>query len=143
MTIPTTVEVVAPHVPIKARAREGVQNPFISLQSLETLCKGDETLMELLRDMVTYSLRYAETVCQFEIIALRGNDALVDGTRAQIDAVRKNIHNTTIDAINILARTLVRTGKDGKWITKMRSGRTEYGKFAILIAFEYINQPKP
>lgn len=134
---------VAPHVSAKAEARRDFKNPFITLQSLEILCQGDETLMECLHDMVMYSLRYAETVCQFEQIASRGHESLVDGTRAEIDRVRTSIHDATMTTINVLSRCLKRANKDNQWISKLSiGGRPAYGKFALLIAFEVILQGK-
>ncbi|MEK7646405.1 MAG: hypothetical protein AAB381_01795 [Patescibacteria group bacterium] len=140
MTITTEeLQATAPAVPAKAQQMSGLKNPFISLQSLESLCQGNETLEECLRDMVTYSLRYAETVCRFEQIVARGQDSNQDGAREEIERVRSTIHDSTIDAIKILSRTMRTHGKDNGWISKMHTiGRAGYGKFAILIAFEVV-----
>jgi len=140
MTITSSeLEVTAPTVPAKAHKMSGLKNPFISLQSLESLCQGNETLEECLRDMVMYSLRYAETVCRFEQIVSRGQESNQDGAREEIERVRSTIHDSTIDAIKILSRTMKNHGKDNQWIAKMNTiGRAGYGKFAILVAFEVV-----
>lgn len=121
-------EIVAP----RAQKMTGVSNPFIDLSSLKSLCQENETLSDCLRDFVQYSLRYAETVCRFEMIVLSG------GSRAEIDAVRSTVHDATIDAINILLRALKGAKKESKWASKL-TDRTAYGKFALLIGFEAVN----
>jgi hypothetical protein len=98
-----------------------------------------------LRDVAIYSLRYAETVCRFQQIVLAGAASNEDGTREEIERVRTNIHDATMDTINILSRTMKRAGKDNSWIVKLTAGgRAAYGKFSILLAFELTlqNQPK-
>lgn len=116
-------------------------NPFISLRDLESLCEGDENLEPCLRSMVSYSLRYTETVCQFEQVVMRGQVSNVDGERAEIERIRSTIHDSTIDSINILSRSLAKAGKDNSWISRLVSGgRAAYAKFAILIAFEIATQ---
>lgn len=138
MTIPhealTAATVVAP----VAQEKKGLINPYISLQSLESLCQGNETLTECLNTMVIYSLRYAETVCRFKRIVDRGQVSNEDGTRAEIEHVRSTVHDANIAAINILSRNLKIQGKDNSWISKVSAaGRAVgYGKFALLIAFE-------
>ena len=117
-----------------------INNPYASLVQLETLCQGDEVLESCLDDVISYSLRYAETVCRFEQIVLgEGQVANEDGQREEIELVRSTIHDSTIDAINILSRNLKRSGKENSWITKLTNGgRAAYGKFAVLIAFEAV-----
>jgi hypothetical protein len=133
------VRVLAPDVPPKAQGMKGLKNPFISFESLDALCQGNETLEDCLRDMVTYSLRYAETVCRFEQVVARGQESNMDGTRAEIEQIRGTVHDATIASINILIRVLKKAGKDTTWSSKMvTGGRAAYGKLAILIAFEYV-----
>ncbi len=109
-----------------------IKNPFVSLGELREACSGDETLSELLDEMLGYCLRYAETVCQFEQVVMAGGD------RAEIDAIRGTVHDATMDAINILSRNLQKRGKDNQWIAKIVNDRAKYGKMAILLAFEKI-----
>lgn len=133
------IQRVAPDVAPEAQKMEGFTNPFISLQSLESLCQGDETLEECLRDTVMLSLRYAETVCRFKEIVLRGQQSNEDGERKEIEQVRSTVHDSTIASINILSRRLKLAGKDNTWISKLKAGkRASYGKFAILLAFETV-----
>lgn len=141
MTIITSedIGVLAPDVPAKAQEKKGLKNPFISFESLDTLCQGNETLEDCLRETVMYSLRYAETVCRFEQIVSRGQQSNEDGTREEIEQIRGSIHDATIASINILIRVLKSSGKDITWATKVvAGGRVAYGKLAVLIAFEYV-----
>lgn len=133
------IKVIAPDVPAKAQEKRGLKNPFISFESLDTLCQGDETLEDCLREVVTYSFRYTETVCRFEQVIARGQESNEDGTREEIERIRGPVHDATIASINILIRVLKRCGRDTAWVDKLVvGGRAAYGKFAILIAFEYV-----
>lgn len=130
---------VPPGVAEKALKKQEVKNPFVSLHDLEALCEGDEDLQICLKDVIQYSLRYAETVCAFEQIVLRGQQSNEDESRKQIEVVRSTIHDATIDAVNILARQLKRAGQSNQWIQKLKAGnRAAYGTFAVLIAFEFV-----
>lgn len=143
MTIPDEVLGEAAIVAPKAQEMRGFTNPFVSLQSLESLCQGNETLEVCLRDVVVYSLRYAETVCRFEQIVLRGQQSNEDDTRKEIEHVRSSIHDATISNINILARSLRKEGKDNQWVSKLvQGGRAAYGKFSLLLAFEIALQER-
>lgn len=124
----------------KAHEALEVNNPYISLGQLEAECQGNENLELCLNEVLSHSLRYAETVCRFEQIVLgEGQKANEDGQREEIELVRSTVHDSTIDAINILSRNLKKAGKDNSWISKLASvGRPAYGKFAILIAFEAV-----
>lgn len=140
MTIsPELISTEAPDVLAKAQEMCGICNSFISLRSLEFQCRGSVTLMECLREMVMCSLRYTETVCRFEQIIARGHEANQDGAREEIERVRSTVHDSTIDAINVLSRSLKATGQDNQWVLKLvNCGRAGYGKFAVLIAFEAV-----
>lgn len=124
----------------KAHEVVEISNPYTSLARLETECHRDEVLESCLDDVVAYSLRYAETVCRFEQIVIgEGQTANEDGQREEIERVRSTIHDSTIDAINVLSRNMKKAGKDNSWISKLTNGgRAAYGKFAILIAFEAV-----
>jgi hypothetical protein len=124
-------------VAAKAREKRSYSNCFISLQGLESLCHGDETLQECLNDTICYSLRYAETVCRFEQIVKSGQESNENGMREEIERVRSNTHTATINSINALSRVMKTRNKDNSWISKVSaSDRASYGKFAILLAFE-------
>lgn len=137
-----TIHEVAPDVTPKAQERRDIKNPFITLQSLESLCQG-ETLQLCLEDVAMHSLRYAETVCRFQQIVGHGQQSNEDGTREEIEKVRSSTHDACIASINILSRSMKKAGKNNDWITKLSSGgRAAYGKFAILLAFEIVLQEK-
>lgn len=137
----SAVHQAAPDVLPKARARAsmGYKTPFITLQDLEALCRGDEDLEGLLGETVMLCLRYAETVCQFEQIVLSGQEANENGERQRIEGLRSSVHDATIGSINSLSRLLKARGKDNSWIRAVSSqSRASYGKFAILLAFEVV-----
>ncbi len=130
-------ELIEATVASKAHGMGGVKNPYISFQELETLCEGNLILESCLSDFISLALRYAGTVCRFEQIITRGQESNEEGDREEIEKVRSTIHDSTIDSINILSRSLKANGLDSRWISTVScSGRAGYGKFAILIAFE-------
>lgn len=131
------ISAIAPDVVSEVEKNERQINPYISFLELEKICKGDEDLEGLLDQVVLYSLKYTETVCRFEqIVKIKKDDAEV---RKDIEDLRTNTHNATIDAINILARNMRKKSKDSSWISKVSmEGRPGYMKFAILLAFEYV-----
>lgn len=127
----------------RADRMQGFKNPYITLKDLEHICHDDENLQFCLKEMIQYSLRYAETVCRFELIVSRDRSFGCDGIREEIEQVRSSIHDSTIVAINILSRALKNRGKENGWIASMATGgRAVYGKFAILIAFEVVARRK-
>ncbi len=69
-------------------------------------------------------------------------DASIDAKQAlsEIDGVRKNTHDATIDAINIVPRHLKKKKRGGDWITRMSGNRVAYGKFALLVTFERMKE---
>lgn len=141
MTIPHEWAALTSAVRPTALERSGRQSPFISLKDLETLCKGDEELEIVLREMVLYALRYAETVCRFQQVVREGQQSNEDGTRGEIEIIRSSVHDVAIATINTLSRALKSAGKDNEWIRSvMMNGRASYCKFALLIAFEAVNQ---
>ncbi|MEI8249430.1 MAG: hypothetical protein WCG07_02970 [Candidatus Taylorbacteria bacterium] len=129
-----------PPVIEKAHNTPEIRNSYVTLADLEALCVGNEILESCLREAVSYSLRYAETVCRFEQIVLgQGQTANEDGQREEIERIRSTIHDSTIDAINVLSRNLKKAGKENGWISKLTTGgRAAYGKLAILLAFEAV-----
>ncbi len=128
----------------EADKRAETINPFISLEDLESACQGDEALEYYLSEVISYSLKYTETVCRFEQIVLKGQVSNENGEREEIELVRSTIHDSTIDAINALSRALKKAGKDNKWISSISQwGRPGYGKASILWAFEFARNHKP
>lgn len=112
-----------------------MKNKYVSISLLEEQCSGNEILEGLLQDMFDMSMRYTETVCRFEI-AVSNGDTL---DKISADVSRHNTHESTIDSINVLARTLKVFGIDSSWIRQVSaSGRAGYGKFAITTAFELL-----
>ena len=123
---------------MKAGGRE-CKNPFVSIEQLKADCSGNPLLQEILHDTLEQCDRYTETVLQFEQVILRGLEANADGTRAEIDGIRKRVHDTTIEQINILARSLRKAGKNADWIAKVQEAhRAGYAKFALTTSFECI-----
>jgi hypothetical protein len=137
-------ETISVDVVEEAEKRAETSNPFISLSDLESICEGDEALEYFFREVVSYSLKYTETVCRFKQIRLKGQQSNESGEREEIERIRSTIHDSTIDAINALSRGLKKAGKDNQWISKIaQSNRAGYGKAAILWAFEFARNSKP
>ena len=117
-------------------ASERSRTPEIGVEQLEVLCQGDETLQELLAEMLDYCARYTETVCKFEQMNLNGQQTRENGELETADQYRTRIHEATIDSINILARNLTKKGKDGSWIKPIAAqSRAGYGRFALTTTF--------
>lgn len=132
---------VAPDVTHSAQGHSSaVINPFITLQSLESLCQGNETLDYCLHEMVIDCLRYAQTICRYKQVVLRGQVSNEDDARKDIEILRTAIHDATMDSINLLVRNLKKAGKETPWISMMMGNRAAYGKFALLIAFEIVQK---
>lgn len=112
-------------------------NSYVSLEALEQSCQGNEVLEGLLKEVYDYCDRYAETLCRFEQIVNESRDADSGEARAEIERVRGKTHDATIDAINLLARSLKKSGRDSSWIAKVAaSERAGYGNFALTTALE-------
>lgn len=117
-------------------ASESLRTPEIGVEQLEVLCQGDETLQELLAEMLDYCARYTETVCKFEQVNLNGQTTKANGELESIDEYRTRIHQATIDSINILSRNLKQKGRDNDWIKPIAAQqRAGYGRFALTITF--------
>ncbi|PCI30391.1 hypothetical protein COB55_00280 [Candidatus Wolfebacteria bacterium] len=112
-------------------------NSYITLEELTGYCADSEILRELLDSVVVCSLRYLESVCEFTLVNMKSSDEVKEGEFEEADENRRRVHEANMDAINILARNMKKHGCDGTWVTKCSSvGRTAYGKFALMIAFE-------
>ena len=105
------------------------------------MCAGNPLLEELLDGLVSQSFRYTTTVCAY-LRALQNTDFDAEKL-AEKQTSRTLVHNATIDAINVLARTMKRQGRDSRWIRPVvAERRAGYGKFAILLAFEQLEGQK-
>lgn len=109
-----------------------------TLAQLEQSCEGDETLSELLTDVVRYGVRYIISTVKYASIdwehAPRDEVAAIDGSK-------KHAHDAAIDAINILARTLKNRGRDADWINLLTTGgRPAYARFALVVGFDAMHQ---
>ena len=113
--------------------------PIVTLSRLEKLCKGDEVLSDLLREVKAGALRYTESVCRFQQILLKYGGAFdEDGERAEIEKVRGSIHDVFIDDVNILVRNLGRRRIDNSWADAFGGSRARYGQLALTLAFEIL-----
>lgn len=107
------------------------------VETLEGLCEDNETLKQLLNDMLDYSYRYVEDVFKMEAMTQKG---IVGKDQAQdfakVDQERTKLHNTMIDSVNIFSRALAREGKDNSWINPIYDGgRATYATFALVTTF--------
>ncbi len=110
--------------------------PVVTLASLEAAC-STEDLKRIFEEAVVYCIRYAVSVVWFM--------KAMNGPReefAEVDASRKRVHDATVDAINVLVRALKRADQDVSWISEIAGNRSAYGKLALLLAFEQLEQRK-
>ncbi|HVU06798.1 MAG TPA: hypothetical protein VHE10_03375 [Candidatus Paceibacterota bacterium] len=109
------------------------------LEEIKSECEGNEILTELFENMIDFALRYAESVCRWQRMAVETPDEFdAIGTRQAIEDTRRTVHNAFIEHVNILSRTLVRQGRKAEWRGRVGHDRAALGRFAIVIAFEYI-----
>lgn len=111
----------------------------ISPEDLEKLCLGNETLELLYNQMISYCVRYAEDVLRMErLYTAPLQDEIWRSEMEELDRSRHDLHEATVDSINILSRNLKKFGKSNEWLRPLiAGGRSVYGKFAIGIAFSY------
>lgn len=137
------IQNLAPDVPAEASSHRDLVNPFISFSRLEEICKDDEILEELLRDMAMQALTYAETICQFKLAIRPGGSGNVGSERERLAVIRTRSHTAFIASTNALARNLKKEGRESEWVQMMsKCGRPAYAKFALLIAFELVSNTK-
>lgn len=119
------------------------QKPVITLEKLEEACKGNEILEICLRSFIDDALRYTETICQFRQIAQIADKTKEEATCfVEIDAIRRNVHESLVNSIFVLSRQLGKFGKDNSWIDRLPD-RSSKGRLALIIAFSYItNNPQ-
>lgn len=109
-----------------------------SLTQLEKSCEGDDTLSELLSEVVRYGIRYASSTVKY--LSIDWDNTARDDV-AMIDGGKKRAHDAAIDAINVLARTLKKMGRESGWIGSLTSGgRPAFARFALIVAFDAMHQ---
>lgn len=109
----------------------------VTLVELERECSASSELGEILDYVLEQCVRYAITVCKYKSALIGGINAELLG---EVEDERKIVHNSTIDAINALARAIKRSGGDSRWINNIAGNRSAYGKLALLLAFEKIER---
>ena len=110
--------------------------PYITLAELEHDCANG--LEDLLDYTIEQCVRYAISVTKY-MQALSGG--IEDADRlAETEEIRKRTHNATMDSINALSRALKQSGRSNTWIMNVVGNRAAYGKLALLLAFEKIEQ---
>ena len=110
--------------------------PIVNLDYLEALCEGNETLKELLKEMLNYCYRYTETTIRFHQALQELDNPEKAKERAELDLETKTVHDATIDSINIFSRALARNGKDNSWMEKVGQHRSAYAKFVFTLVFD-------
>jgi len=111
--------------------------PAKTIEQLEELCDGEEGLIELLEEMLSYCARYTVTVARFKEIALQSEGTLTEA-RKEIDQVRGTTHDATINSINTFSRALAKFGKDNSWVGDFASDRTKYARFALAVTLSRV-----
>ncbi len=134
---------IPPHAKeaIRALQRERTAHPaqgLITLQELEVACANEDLLQELLEEMKVSCVKYLKILCEFRIQTSNGPKAIHDGEMNAIARTRGITHDTTIESIQILSRTMKKHGRDGDWIKPLLNNRAAYGRFALLIGLEWI-----
>ncbi|MEN9647544.1 MAG: hypothetical protein RLY57_348 [Candidatus Parcubacteria bacterium] len=116
-----------------------IPQPVRTLEVLEQMVAGNEILEELLRDVLKQSIAYTTIVAKYNQILKGGlDDAEVTKQLDEVDPVRTIIHNATMDTINAFSRQLGLAGKDNTWVGDFGGNRAAYGKFAMLLALNWI-----
>ncbi|MEI6553087.1 MAG: hypothetical protein WCO09_00805 [bacterium] len=119
-------------------SREGeIKSPPISVPELEKLCEGDPLLENLLETMLSSCLEYTITFANFKRIFAenQGKNTKDSATEnADIDALRRTVHDTAIADINIFSRNLAKRGRDISWMDSIDPGnRPAYTRFAVTL----------
>lgn len=113
---------------------------IVPLETLRSECDSD-ILKELFEGMLDLALRYTESVCRWQRLAEESGGSFDEpGTRQAIEDIRTSVHNAFNDHVNILSRTMSRTGKLNQWRSQIGDSRAALGRFALTLSFEYINQ---
>ena len=124
---------------IESIESDAVKEPPVTVNELELMCKGNEELEEALGSMLDYCYRYTITVAQFKRIALESEGTMTEAL-VEIDGLRRNVHNSTIDAINIFSRLLAQNKKDNTWMEEVVGDRTRYTRFALTLILEHMRR---
>ncbi len=110
--------------------------PPVSEEYLLELCGDDPELIELFEEMIEYFYRYTHDVCEQESLIKKGLDENLAEIQER-DGPRTSLHNAMIDSVKILARNLVKRGKDGSWIAPIdKKSRAGYAQLALLTTFQ-------
>ena len=137
MTIPTDLD------PASLGTSVSRFKPFVTLETLRGLCQGTSVLTELLDQVLSNALRYAESVCRFNQIVIKHKGAFdAQGERAEIEKVRGSIHDSFIDDVNILIRVMRKQGKDVRWSDALDNQRVRYGCLSLTLSFEILAEQK-
>lgn len=109
--------------------------PPVDLAYLESLAESDETLENLLKEMLDYCLRYTETSIRFQKALQELDNPEKAKERAELDLETKTVHDATIDSINIFSRALANADKDNSWVAAISGHRAAYAKFVFSFVF--------
>lgn len=117
--------------------------PPVSAEYLLGLCEGDPELRELFDEMIEYFYRYTRDVCEQEMLIKKGMSENLEEIK-EMDIKRTKLHNAMIDSVKILAKNLLRKGKDSLWIVPIdKNGRVGYAQLALLTTFVDILKSNP
>ena len=115
--------------------------PAITPEALKKECGNDPVLLQLYDQMTRQCKAYSHDVFsmmheQRVIEEMRSRGENLEETMAElrhIDQIRHNSHESLMDSINILSRTLAKVDKDISWMREVSSGgRASYATFALL-----------
>lgn len=114
--------------------------PVVDLEYLESLTEGNETLEDLLREMLDYCYRYVEISIRFKKSLHELDQTEKVEERAELDEETRRVHNATIDSINIFSRALAKEGKDNSWMEKVSRHRATYTRFIYAFVYDELAQ---
>ena len=112
--------------------------PAVREEYLYQICEGNESLTELLDEMIEYFYRYTRDACEQQSLIDQGLEENLEEIREK-DGPRTTLHNAMIDSVKILARNLRQKGLDSAWIDKVdKKGRAGYAQLALSTTFRDI-----
>ncbi|MEI6810767.1 MAG: DUF3232 domain-containing protein [Candidatus Nomurabacteria bacterium] len=132
---------------VSSMEKEGynTMSPAIDPETLRLECEGDPILIKLYEQMIKKCQEYSHDVFNMmyeqktiEEMRARNEDtqeAMIE--LSAIDKTRHYSHNSLMDSINILSRSLAKAEKDNSWMLEVSSGgRATYAIFALLTFYK-------
>lgn len=122
----------------------------ISFTELENICEENELTQKAFSEMMRYAQAYIADVWDMKELLQKRDEYSPEEWRElheRADDARTRLHNTFIDSIAILSRTLNKYELPTDWVKKLaplgKLDRATCGKFAIMLVYsKYVNSTK-